>query len=346
MRPFQDLVRAWAADQQLEDLSPEQRRLIGLIASGTATDEQLASAGAEFVGGIKSHLPHEVRDTGAFVAKAAQENVLTWKYSDDKPDRMGDIIRQDGWELANYKRNPVILWGHAHGFDSVADEPIGRSLELRVDKGALYGDILFDVEDERAARIFRKARAGFVQAGSVGFRPLKTSHVSDDAERTKLGLGRFGVIFDKAELLEFSLCAIPANPNALQQAVKSGAITAKDADEVHAQRTEKDWERYEKRRARSTVSLSTPARADCPAPLADDRISRALDALAEAQRALAPLVQLAPALTALAHSITDLGGCLSAPRQVAQAPAPATKAPAPTAAESEILSLLRSMRTT
>lgn len=334
MRSYSDIVRAWAADQPLDELTQEQRRLIALIASGTATEEQLASAGAEFVVGIKSHLPHEVRETGAFVAKAAQENVLTWKYSDDKPDRMGDIIRQDGWELANYKRNPVILWGHAHGFDSVADEPIGRSLELRVDKGALYGDILFDVEDERAARIFRKARAGFVQAGSVGFRPLKTSHVSDDAERTKLGLGRFGVIFDKAELLEFSLCAIPANPNALQQAVKSGAITEADADEAYALRTEKDWERYEKRRARSTVTVAGDPLATALTSLAS---SIDADARARAIEHKETMVELAAQRLAL----TELGGHLSTLRSKPTAPQ-GSSVTAPRVADSATINAINS----
>lgn len=352
MKPYQDIVRAWAAGEPLEGLTPEQQRAVGLIASGTATDAQLAAAGSEFVVGIKAHLGFSMRDSGALSVKAdeSRANVLRWKYSDEKPDRMGDIIRQDGWDLANYKRNPVILWGHAHGFDAVADEPIGKSLDVWVEGKALYGDILFDVEDERSARIYRKAKAGFVGAGSVGFRPLETKYISDESERTKLGLGRFGVLFTRAELLEFSLCAIPANPNALQQAVKSGTITAKDAEELEAARTERDWERYMKKRARASVSVpAMPKELEAPALRAveDDRISRALESIAETQRALAPLVQLAPALSALAHSITDLGGCLSAPRQVAPAsPGPATKAPAPTAFEAEILSILEKMRTT
>jgi hypothetical protein len=27
-------------------------------------------------------------------------------------DRSGEIVRQNGWELANYKNNPIVLWSH------------------------------------------------------------------------------------------------------------------------------------------------------------------------------------------------------------------------------------------
>lgn len=356
MRPYQDIVRAWAAEQSLEDLSPEQRRAIGLIAAGAASEDQLAAVGAEFARGIKSALPHQTRGVVADVVKVAERpNTLRFKFSDETPDRMGDIIRQDGWNFTNYgfraigggrfeptgKGNPVVLWGHARSDDADADEPIARTVALSVIERATWGDMEFAVEEsERAGRKYRLGAAGYIRANSVGFRAGKVYEPESDDERRTLGLGRFGVVFESGhELLENSLCAIPANPSALQASVKSGAITEADADELHAQRTERDWERYLKRRARSVVSMSVPERTDAPT---DDRLARALESIAETQRALAPLVQLAPALTALAHCITDLEGCLSAPRQVAQAPAPATKTPALTADEERVLDYLRS----
>ena len=352
MRPYQDIVRAWAAEQPLDDITPEQRRAIALIAAGAASEEQLARAGAGFVRGIKASLPHQMRGVVADVEKVAEKaNTLRFKFSDETPDRMGDIIRQAGWNLDNYRKNAVILWGHARSDDADADEPIGRATRLWVEDKALWGEIEFAVEQsERAARKYRLAAAGYVKANSVGFRGGKTISPDSDEDRQALGLGRYGVVFESGhELLEDSLCAIPANPNALQASVKSGAITEADADELRAQRTERDWERYLKRRARSSVAvppltytITTETTSGLPSgsyPWAisirdavqaarDDRLERALEALA-------PLVNLAPALTELAHAVkahahatTDLGGCITAPRQVAQASAPATNAPA------------------
>jgi hypothetical protein len=37
-------------------------------------------------------------------------------------DREGDTISADGWALANYARNPVVLWGHDR---SALTGPIG-----------------------------------------------------------------------------------------------------------------------------------------------------------------------------------------------------------------------------
>lgn len=346
MRPYQDIVRAWAAEQPLEDLSAEQRRAIGLIAAGAASEDQLAVVGAEFARGIKGTLPHQTRGIVADVVKVADRpNTLRFKFSDETPDRMGDIIRQAGWNLDNYRKNPQIMWGHGRSDDADADEPIGKATQVWIADKALWGDIQFAVEEsERAARKYRLAVDGYIRANSVGFRSGKVYSPESDEERRALGLGRFGVVFESGhELLENSLCAIPANPNALQASVKSGAITEADADELHAQRTERDWERYLKRRSRSVVSMSALNRTDAPT---DDRLARALESIAETQRALAPLVQLAPALTALAHCITDLEGCLSAPRQVAQAPAPATTtARDESKAGVEIVETLRTMRT-
>src|SRR5712672_1326038 len=32
--------------------------------------------------------------------------------STEVTDRAGEIVRQSGWDLTNYKNNPIVLWGH------------------------------------------------------------------------------------------------------------------------------------------------------------------------------------------------------------------------------------------
>jgi len=39
-------------------------------------------------------------------------------------DRSGEIVRQNGWEMTNYKNNPIVLWGHDY-----YSLPIGVCLE-------------------------------------------------------------------------------------------------------------------------------------------------------------------------------------------------------------------------
>ena len=49
-------------------------------------------------------------------------------FSDGSVDRMGDTIAADGWDLADFKRNPVALWAH----DS-SEPPIGKASNVKVE---------------------------------------------------------------------------------------------------------------------------------------------------------------------------------------------------------------------
>ncbi len=125
-------------------------------------------------------------------------------------DRLGEIIEQDGWDLTNYKKNPVVLWGH-----NVREErpPIGKAVKVWLDgvrKKKLSFDIKFDLADEFAAEIYRKVKEGFLSTVSVGFLPLENEPMNKDD----------GGFFSpqrylKQELLELSFVPVPANPEAL-----------------------------------------------------------------------------------------------------------------------------------
>jgi len=123
------------------------------------------------------------------------------------PDRYGDIIDQKGWILDNYKKNPVVLLNHDSN-----QLPIGKgNVYLRDDK--LVIDVEFDSEDGRAAEVERKAKKGFMNAVSVGFRPLESKSRSELPEDNKY-YGQRGMYYSKAELLEVSIVTIPANGEA------------------------------------------------------------------------------------------------------------------------------------
>ncbi len=125
-------------------------------------------------------------------------------------DRMGDIIDQSGWDLKNFKSNPVILWGH-----NVREErpPIGKALKVWIeDKGKetakLMFKVQFDLLDNFAAEIFRKIKDGFINTVSVGFLPSKWEELDPD---NWFG----GLKYVEQELLELSFVPVPANPEAL-----------------------------------------------------------------------------------------------------------------------------------
>jgi HK97 family phage prohead protease len=153
---------------------------------------------------------------GAVVRDAAApvDAPVTMVLSTAAVDRVGDTIAVDGWDLENYKRNPVVLWAH----DSSAPS-IGRMVNLRVESGALKGDVIFaSKEYEFAATIEKLVRGGFLNAGSVGFRPLKYAFNEERASD-----GWFPPCdFIQQELLEHSVCPVPCNPEALVAGKSAG----------------------------------------------------------------------------------------------------------------------------
>jgi HK97 family phage major capsid protein/HK97 family phage prohead protease len=162
-------------------------------------------------------------------AQAAGPNPFVFVMSDDTVDRQGDIIEPDGWQLGNFKRNPVALFAH----DSKL--PLGVWRNVQIKGGQLVGEIEF-LPEGRSARVDEIrafVESGMLRAVSVGFRPVP------GAAEPIPGSARGGVRYKKAELLECSLVSIPANPNALAIAKSlhlsddaQRLIFGKSADEI------------------------------------------------------------------------------------------------------------------
>lgn len=125
--------------------------------------------------------------------------------------RDGLIIAADGWDLRNYKKNPVVLWVH----DYMGQRPpIGRA-DVRIDGKTLIADITFDLADPFAADIARKYREGFLNAASVGWKTLEM----EPSNNPKVA-GRA----TQSELLDISGVPVPGDPDALKQRQLRGLV--------------------------------------------------------------------------------------------------------------------------
>lgn len=135
---------------------------------------------------------------------ASAPDGLDFVLSDETPDRMGDVISIDGWDLRNFKKNPIALFNHRAG------EPIGIWKNVHVEDGELIGTLALAPEgtSPRIDEIRRLVEAKILRAVSVGFAPEETAPINPT---DPFG----GVRFIKQELVETSLVAVPANPNAL-----------------------------------------------------------------------------------------------------------------------------------
>jgi len=145
---------------------------------------------------------------------------LEYVLSDETPDRMGDVIMADGWDLTNFKNNPIALFGHNSTF------PIGKWKNIRVVDKQLRGHLELAAAgtSPRIDEIRALVDADILRAVSVGFRPKETKPRPESD---------FGLFFTKAELMETSLVSVPANPNALAIA-KSLNISPATIDAVFA----------------------------------------------------------------------------------------------------------------
>jgi len=139
-----------------------------------------------------------------------------WVLSTFDLDRYGERIDPLGWDCKRYMENPVVQW--AHRYDIPA---IGKMEGLTIDEAGLHGLVFFNDKsyDFFGWSIGQRVKAGVIRAGSVGFRVIEIEipTAADSRDGTSL-------IFRKQELLEFSICNVPANPFALAKSNERGAI--------------------------------------------------------------------------------------------------------------------------
>ena len=100
--------------------------------------------------------------------------------------------------------------------------------------------------------MFRKIKHGTIKAGSVGFIPMEYVNEGQDKELFAQHPGARR-IYKKQSLLEWTICPIPANPNALaasyrkslEKRFEAAAIEACAADDLTNEQARKVLERLE-----------------------------------------------------------------------------------------------------
>ena len=141
-----------------------------------------------------------------------KDRTATFIISTEDVDRDNDIIKQEGWQLDNFWKNPILQVGH----DS-SKFPVGTFTNIYTSDGVTYGTARFADKgtSEVADLAYDLIQQDILRSVSVGFR--------GKGESNDYG----GVTYNEAELLEVSLVNIPANQNA-QVVAKAYSEETKD----------------------------------------------------------------------------------------------------------------------
>ena len=145
------------------------------------------------------------------------ERTVRFTISKEVVDRDGDILRASGVDFTNYMKNAVFL-----GFHNSRDFPLGKVTKFWVEGDSVKAEVYFPTVDELSSNpeqasekaklvdfTYHCYKTGMLNAVSVGFIPLEWIETKDGWDITKW------------ELLEFSAVAVPANQDAIAEAVTS-----------------------------------------------------------------------------------------------------------------------------
>ena len=138
--------------------------------------------------------------------RSVGEDVYSVTIFANELSRDGMSVDLDGMDFSNYEKNPVVLYAHDHlGRTESGGLPIGRTLRLaRTSDGHIRADFEFLAGDAFAARVRNAWEQGFLRGASIGWRPLETRPAGRGARAVR------------SELLEWSIVAVPADPDALR----------------------------------------------------------------------------------------------------------------------------------
>jgi HK97 family phage prohead protease len=139
-----------------------------------------------------------------FKTHATPNSGMEFVLSDSTPDRFGDIVEPKGFDISAFKNNPIALFGHDKMF------VIGKWANVRISDDDLRGDLVLAPKgtSPRIDEIRKLVEADILRAVSVGFKPKEHEPIN---KKDPWG----GTRFISHELVEASLVAVPANPNAL-----------------------------------------------------------------------------------------------------------------------------------
>lgn len=141
---------------------------------------------------------------------------ITWVMTTETQDRDGETVNPEGGVFDDFLQNPAVQFNH-----DTDDFPIGKLVgepwNDYVGEGtkydsvggprrmALLGKVFFSKENPKGDLAYRMAKEGTLGGGSISFLPVGGANKN----------GQGGNHYDRWKLLEFTICPVGSNPDAI-----------------------------------------------------------------------------------------------------------------------------------
>lgn len=138
---------------------------------------------------------------------------------------IGFRTRTAGIALAEFTKNPLLLWMHKRPTGESVDEilPLGYWEDIELNGEQLSGVPVFDDTDPFAMKIYNKVENGTIKMASAGLKPVEFKEEADE------------LWLWESSLFEASLCDIGSNPEALAVSLYNENLEVITLSEVYTQ---------------------------------------------------------------------------------------------------------------
>lgn len=126
------------------------------------------------------------------------------RISNESLNSYGFRVLTHGMDVAQYNRNPVLLYMHERG------NVVGYVKDLKVENNEVTGELMFDCASELSQRCKKQFEFGSLRMVSAGLEILETSE-----DKELLVAGQTRPTITKSKLFEVSIADVGANDDAL-----------------------------------------------------------------------------------------------------------------------------------
>lgn len=187
---------------------------------GVRTTEDMARAIDAVLKSLPKDKAYAVRtkaDTTTEVQEAERTDVSY--VSTRVMDRDRDIVDPAGIELEDFRRNPIVLYGHNR------DAPVGKALWVKADANGLIAKTAYTARPKNYVGewlpdfVYSMVAADVLRGKSITFIPTE---IRDPNDQELTEFPEVQSVITRCMLIEYSVVSVPCNPLALVEAIGKG----------------------------------------------------------------------------------------------------------------------------